>query len=262
MAMIQNSSRGTIVGTIYSSGSVAAGAAIDSGVLDLSPFREIEVFVDNTAGTVLRDLAMLSYLDDGTTLIDSIVLRRCGFGTAPAGSVYAPGAIRGYVGPNPPGGTSGTHVLYDATTAAGGALDSGGIFCEDADQVVATFIAAGAAGAASTAIREVDDAGVEVFFNNLSAPGINVQTKVAWTRGSLTAGLITGGGANNPAYYFSARRVRIMGTGGAASTVRLILTGHGRTPGTFAQQMILPTKAKLTLAAGGAGAARLTVIAR
>lgn len=254
MAMIQSSSRGTIVGTIYSSGSVAAGAAIDSGVLDLSPFREIEVFVDNTAGTVLRDLAMLSYLDDGTTLIDSIVLRRCGFGTAPAGSVYAPGAIRGYVGPNPPGGTTGVHVLYDATSAANTALDTGALATEDTESLrIEAFTSGGTTNIGHYVVR--DDNGIPGPGAGFAAAAYQITT---WGPGFATGGEV-GLVMGEPVQ----RRSRFTtSAAGPGNTVRLIVVGRGRTPGAFAQQMILPTKAKLTLGAGGAGAARLTVIAR
>lgn len=82
-------------------------------MLDLAGIEELAVLVDNTAGTAFRDLTMTSYLDDGTTQIDSFLLRKVAWGLAANGAHHDPGRARAYIGPNPPGGTSGVHVLYD-----------------------------------------------------------------------------------------------------------------------------------------------------
>jgi hypothetical protein len=59
---------------VYDSGVVAAGADITSGLLDLSGVDSIG-FVVNNAGAATRNLNLLIYRDDGTTLLATLLLR-------------------------------------------------------------------------------------------------------------------------------------------------------------------------------------------
>lgn len=242
---------------LYDSGNVAAGAAIDSGVLDLSRVRELEITVDNTAGTVLRDLSLLSYRPDGATLVDLVVLRRVAFGAAPTGSVYAPGRVRGYVGPQPPGGVTGTHVLYAETSGAGAALGgAASIVVEDAESVDVLWDYSGANVPASAQVSIVydDGGGSRALANGLPGAGATGRVSFAPSSG------VTNNIASVPAGPH--RRIGVSGTAGAASTVSCRVVARGRVPGTFSVPLVLPTRARLTLAAGGAGAARMTVFGR
>lgn len=54
---------------VYDSGIVAAGGAIDSGVLDISAYSVCSVFVDNSAGAAVRLASWPGYMSDGTTQI-------------------------------------------------------------------------------------------------------------------------------------------------------------------------------------------------
>jgi len=246
---------------LYDSGSVAAGALIDSGVLDLTFYTSLEVVIDNTAGTAVRQLTMASFLADGVTQIDTVPLRVVAFGTAPTGSVYAPGRVRGYLGPNPPGGTSGKYLLYQATSADNGALDSGNVWAYDFDSVLAdAAVASGTVTGVFAATIRYDDGTVPGFGAWTTAQNIaNAQNHSSYVYGlgaADEAGFLTGYGASPPVVRFTTSPA------GAGATVRLAVWGIGRLPGTFAVNVLLPLRAQFTLAAAGAGAARIVIIGR
>jgi hypothetical protein len=56
---------------LYDSGTVAAGAVINSPVLDLTGIESVSVIAANATGGSARSLSMTVYLDDGTTQIAS-----------------------------------------------------------------------------------------------------------------------------------------------------------------------------------------------
>lgn len=244
-------------GFTWDSGSVAAGAAIASPVLDLRDVRELLVVVDNTAGTTFRNLTLVSYLDNGTTQIDSLLLRRVAFGAAATGSSYAPGAVRGTVGTGVAIGTPGSHILYDATSAANAALATPAIVV-DGMQVVSAIAAASAGTTVLTGRAPADD-------DTASALGVlGGGTAALRNHCSIGAGAYGGSSGSGSGGGFAMPRRIIFDTttAGGGNTVRLIVVGYGLPPGTFVVQLALPPKAKLTLAAGGAAAARMTVVAK
>lgn len=243
---------------LYDSGSVAGGALIDSGVLNLTGIESLQVFVDNTAGAVFRDLSLLSYLDDGTTLVDTAVIRRCGYGAAPTGSNHAPGAVRGTVGPCAANGANRAFIIYDATSGDNATLDSGLLWVEDCESFEAH--AAGSAGTTQLAPFRVRDDGTTTAMGTTAA---TLQQVYAVARGYTAAALGDATATISQNRGWVGRRARFTTTAaGAGNTVRLVVTGYGRTPGTFAHQMALPTRAKLQLAAAGAANARMTIFGR
>lgn len=250
---------------LYDSGSVAAGAQIQTPVLDLSTARvgEIQIIIDNTAGTALRDLTLTSYLEDGVTTIDSVVLRKVAFGAAPTGSAYAQGQVRGYVGPNPPAGASGTHVLYEATSADNGTLATGNLCVDGQESVmVAAGRDGGAAAGGAVAVRFIEDDGTDIGFGAIAITQ-NINTAQEWTGYAIGPGssgyssILLGYATTLP------RRIAASTTApGAGNFVRLRVLSRGPVPGSFSVQQVLPMKGRLTLAAAGSGAARLTVLGR
>jgi hypothetical protein len=239
---------------LFDSTPVAGGALIDSGILDLQGCDAIEVHADNAAGTVFRLLSMEAY-DAAPTLIETILLRKVAWGNPVNGADYAPGKVRGLISENPPGGSSGVHVLYDVTSAANTALDTGALVVEDLDSLHSSSVASG--GASQQGVLRVSDDGVATTAAVAAAAAL-VQD-VYLGRGSV----IPGGMAGVVVSAQVPRRSRHTTTAaGAGNTVHLIVTGRGRPPGTFAVQMAVPPKARFTLAAGGAANGRLVIIAR
>lgn len=242
---------------LFDSGVVASGAIINSPVLDLTGVETLEVFVDNTASTAVRDLTLTSYLDDGTTTIDTLVVRKVAFGAAYTGSQYAPGAVRVLVGPNPPAPPSGSYVLMEMTSAANTPINTGGLFCEDFDAILVDWYAS--AGTTQVQLYEQKDDGVTNVA--VSSPSTAAQ------QGLMPYGLGVGVGANMAWTTIGGGPVgkRILVTtsaAGAANTVKLRISGRGRPPGTGIIPMLLPTKAKLSLAAAGSANGRMTIVGR
>ncbi|HET8761582.1 MAG TPA: hypothetical protein VFN94_10955 [Nitrospiria bacterium] len=95
--------------------------------------------------------------------------------------------------------------LYDATSTAGGSLDSGAISTEIYNAIVVHIIASGAAAPASAAASAVLDGGALASLGALTLPaaGASVRNIIAT----------------------SPRSARFQATGGAASTVRLAVYG-------------------------------------
>lgn len=244
---------------LYDSGSVAAGAAIESPVLNLerAQVSEIEVLVDHTAGlgTVSRDLSLTTYLDDGTTAIETVLLHRIWGGAAANGADYAPGRVRGYIGPRPPGPVTGTHTLYDVTSPVNTALDTGPLSVEDTEAVLADALATGGTTQVTASIVW-DDA---VATAMTVPPAAAVHQASSWGAGYTV--VPTGFTATSVVPLPVPRRLKYQTTaGGAGIAVRLRVVARGRPPGTFALQMILPARLKLSLAAGGAAAGRVVVL--
>jgi hypothetical protein len=246
---------------------VAAGGAIDCGgtgaVLNLYnlKIKELQVFVDNTAGTALRPLTLTSYLDDGSTVIDTVVLRSVAFGVAPTGSSYAPGQVRGYVGPNPPGGTSGKHVIWRDTSASNTAITSPNVSMDECDSVQ-MFAYQNTGGATiQCSYRLVVDDGFGAGLG-IMTPTTSVTSGPCYlvlglgALGNLGSGTGTGvQGMSVP----PPRRMVSTTTASSVGTTTTELLCNGRVPGTFSVQMNLTQKAKITLGAAGSGAARVTV---
>jgi hypothetical protein len=236
---------------------VASATTAVSSVLDLSGYRELEVFVDNTQGLGFRDLTLVSFAPDGVTTVDQVLLRRAGWGSAPTGSNYAPGRARGYIGSNPPGGTTGIHVLFDSTGAADTAVNSGAIWVEECDSWQAKLVASGATTAGS--LFDVRDDATEVA---TAGPTAALTQAFAWGMIGVNYYGPAAGNATNTVVFGAARRIRVnAGTPGAANTVRSVITCRGRLPGTFALQMTLPTKAKFQVNAAS-GPTRVWVVGR
>lgn len=249
---------GPVGSVLYDSGSVAAGAAIDSGALDLSFVNAVEVVIDNTAASVVRDLSMLSYLADGATLIDQNVIRRCAFGVAPTGAMHAPGRNRGLISPHPPGGTTGVHVIYDVTSAVNTANNTGRLFCEDGDAI--EYMILTSAGTTTGYVDFYDDAGTQLAIGTIGA--------LSYAMGGIVPGLSAsvGWAASYQTLLSSLPVPRSFGircaAAGAGNTVRVLVQTRGRVPGTFSVPIALPPRARFQLAAAGAAAARMTIFAR
>jgi hypothetical protein len=246
--------------SLWDSTSIGSAAAVTSPLLDLSGVRELEVFVDNTQGNGFRDLTLVSFAPDGVTTVDQVLLRRVAWGSAPSGSSYAPGRARGYVGPNPPGLTSGVHVLYEATSTANGTLDTGSLcFGQETDWVSATFYTDNFIATTQLQFNEMQGAQANAF----AAPSTGA------TNGAVSVGPgISGAGLVQSLPVPIPECFKVTSTAaGASRTVHLRISGRGRPPGTFAVQMALPTKAKLQVSkesATGAnpGTARVWVVGR
>lgn len=237
---------------IFDSDVVSSGATWNSSTVNLASVTAIEVFVDNTSGGGLRDLTMTSFAPDGVTTIDSVLLRRVAYGTAPTGSSYAPGRVRGYLGPTPPGGTTGTFLLYDATSAAATALDSGIISTEDSDLVIVNADASG--GTTQMTPSDVRDDDTSRNYGAATAAGTNTMT---WG-----PGMVIGSVFNLSVSGAIPRRARFQtSSAGPSNTVRLRVWSKGRIPGTFTVPMLLPTKARFSLSAAN-GTVRAWGIAR
>jgi hypothetical protein len=82
---------------LFDSGAVAAGAVIDTGILDLTEVGDLFFVAYNAATGLARNLTMDSYLDDGTTAIDTgHVLRQVAVGAVTERGtvgVHAPSAV-------------------------------------------------------------------------------------------------------------------------------------------------------------------------
>jgi hypothetical protein len=75
---------------LFDSGVVAAGAVIDTPVLDVAQSDGLYVVADNAAGAATRNVTMDTYLDDGATAIDSaFILRTVAAGAKERGTVGA-----------------------------------------------------------------------------------------------------------------------------------------------------------------------------
>jgi hypothetical protein len=243
---------------LYDSGTACnSGGACDSGVLDLTGISSLEVTVDNTASTTWRNLSMTSYLDDGTTTIDSVVLRRVGWGSASNGAENDPGRARVQLSSLPSSHATGERLLYDVTSATNTALDTGALLTEDCDFLSITYYAS--AGTATFVTYEVDDAGT-------SLPGGGWgMTAAAQNYQFVGPGTAVGIYTTNASVrsHSVPRRMRFTtGAAGTGNTVRLRVFCRGRVPGSSTFQMTLPTKAKFSLGAGGSANGRLTVIGR
>ena len=253
-------------GLVLFDSTVAAGALIDTGVMDLTGFSELEAIVDNTQGTTFRDLTFTPYdgiLPGPGALVESLVpLRRCGFGTAPFGSSYAPGNVRGYIGPNPPGGTPGTHVLFDGTSGSNAAISTpgAGVFVEDMDGVVVFGLYSGSPVSGNLTVAELGDDGVAT--NALCGYAGNAQATHACNIGPGASTISTIATSSFAGVPMVRRITATLAAAGSALTGRLRILGRGRVPGTFAHQIALPPKARVQLAAAGAGTARLAIVGR
>ncbi len=237
---------------IYSA-SVAAGALNETPVLDLYGLEAVELLVDNVAGTAARDLQMTTFLDDGVTVADQVVLRRCPFGSAPPGGSYAPGRSRGHLGPSAGSVDYGIHLLYDETSAPNAALNSPDLWTDGLDRIFGWSKGAGGTHTFVGTGKDDAGAGLSVF----GASGASADNTWAWPT-TDTENVAVG----NWRIAFPRPRRVSLGTsaGGVGISVRIVCYGAGRTPGSFSRQMALPRKVKFSLLAGGAGAARLTVL--
>lgn len=245
---------------VWDSGVINSGATSTSTVRALGAYTDLEVVVDNTAGAALRDLTMTSFAPDGVTTIDQVLLRRVAYGTKPTGATHDPGRARGYVGPNPPGGTNGYHILFDGVSATNANIDPGGLFMEDCDQV--WWHADASAGTTQTGIYEWDDTGTPISTAQFSAAGTQ-HVAGAFGPGSTAPNPIyTGGTASIDSSRPVPRRARIYAVAaGTGNTVRLRIVCRGRPPGTFAVQMVLPMRAQFSVSAAN-GTAHVWVLAR
>jgi hypothetical protein len=247
----------------WDSGSVASGAQIQSPLLDLISAKngELQIFIDNTAGTALRALTMTVYKDDGSTVVETITLRNVAYGAAPTGSVYAPGQVRGYVGPNPPAAKSGIYTLIDVSGAVAGVLTPGWVWTEDATEL---FVLISAIGGAPTANYEVRVA----MADSDSSSNTILQSSTMIQGGRVLS--ISPGSSAVPATTNTVgipsvipKRIDIqIGAPGAGVTNRIVVNAKGPVPGTFSVQMAIPRYVRFTLAAGGSGAARVYLFER
>lgn len=259
LELFQPSGSGTYAGrtapkgqVLYDSGVVASGAAISSGVLDLTGINTVSIIVDNTAGTVVRNLSMVTYLGDGSTQVDSVQLRKVMFGAAPVGGEFAPGMARGLVGLGASLPPSMDAILIDTTSGSAAAMDTGPIFTEDCDALWIPAVAS--ANTTQMVGKEVSDDGVvTTITGGGTASGVNSVVMGVGAVGAQGSGGVTS---------YLPRRMQFTTTAATAGTVRLRAICRGRPPGTFALPIMLPTKAAFNLASGGSANGRLTIIGR
>lgn len=236
---------------VWDSGTVAAGAVITTPTLDLTGMEGLEIQIDNTAGTVFRALNLDAYLMDGTYVGTTTRLSTIAYGTAPSGGHYHPGMARGYVGPQPPGAAYGVYQLIDKTSATNGTLSE----TVSTDGCVQVFGWANASASTTTVYgQEIDDTGTALSpWGASSASAANAIC--------LGTGCASSVGAGNWQVNFPVgRRTTFVTTAaGVGNTVRLLVRCRGVLPGVFSVQMGLPARVVLSLAAGGSGAARVTI---
>ncbi len=103
-------------------------------------------------------------------------------------------------------GQRSTTLLYDATSAAAGAIDSGVLKTEGYDSILIHLVAAGAAAPASASASAVLEDGTLASLGTVTLPAIagTATTALVWT---------------------SPRKARFQATGGAGSTVRMAVYG-------------------------------------
>jgi hypothetical protein len=246
---------------LFDSGSVAGGAVIASGILSgpaegSSP--DLQVFVDNTAGTAQRSLTLETIADSaGTDVVDSVVLRVVPFGSTLSGSSYAPGRVRGYIGPNPPAGASGTFLVYDETGADNTILTSPVIPTHDFEWVIARRT--NAVGAGTSTMVLIGDNG-----NGTPNSNLHIVTAAATSWLAMGPGLAAASPVMNITLGHLPIPMRdsaqfVANAAGGGTTTRLSVLARGRVPGTFSVQMAIPAYWRITLAAAGTGAARVVV---
>jgi hypothetical protein len=241
-------SAGTVqIDAQYVASNTAYTAALSDGKpFDLGAYEAVQIHVDNTLGTAFRDLTMVMFAPDGVTTIDSVLLRKIGYGTAPTGSSYAPGRVRGYIGPNPQGGTSGVYTLYDGTSGSAASLNTGILWVEDCDAWQVKSVAG--ANTTAGACYDVRDDDTEI---GVPGPTAALTQGFSWSSGSTSVNYgAPAGVANSAALWGAARRIRVTTGAATGTTVRTVVTCLGRPPGTFAHQIALPPKAKFVLGAG------------
>jgi len=248
---------------LWDSESVAGGALVQSPILDLARAKAevVELFIDNTAANSFnRALTVTSYLQDGTQFDSVVVLPSVPLGGAPTGSTYPLGLVRALMGPIPPTTEDGAYLLYDETSAVNTFVQSPTLFTMGFSRVSISGLLNGSLGTVPTLQVSSDVWTIKIPGASLNAgealqyvvgPGI-LQTADAPTTKFYA------GGVNLPlGQFFNASYP----AAGASLTMRLRITGHGRPPGTFAYQMILPPKIRFSLSAGGTGAARMMAFA-
>jgi hypothetical protein len=234
---------------IFNSGSVAAGASISSDVMDLTGVENVQIEIDNRSGTALRRLMLETYADDGVTLIGTAVpLRTVAYGNPPAGGQNFPGMVFGAIGPRASTGSPVVTQLYDATSASGGALTNTVVVTEDCDTVQVSKI--NSSGSNTMNIDRFEDDG-------------SARTGSIYAGASVASEMKTlGESLSSDAQGMVPRRIQISSSAITSQTTRMVVLCRGRPPGTFAVPMMLPTKAKFILGAGGSGAAAMVVYAQ
>lgn len=248
----------------YSSGSVAAGAAISSGILDVTGIDELELFVNNAAGDAFRDVALTPYADDGVTpLGTTVVLKTVMYAssvTAQTANVTVPhatGYARIYVGPNPPAPASGIYTLAIATSTDNGSTATI-VPSEECSALWAVSYDTSGAGTYSLTPFEMTDSGLS---KQIGGNGTTAWHSLCW---GLGCGAITPTAATN--IYLPApppRRARFQTTAAGAGTItQTTIKCLGRPPGFSAVQMMLPPYLKVELLAAGTGAAAIDVYAK
>lgn len=249
---------------LYSSGSVAAGAVISSGVLNVAGLTELEVYADNSGGDAFRDVQVTMFDDDGVTPLGTTVTVK----TVPYASGYSVqsasitiphpvGYSRIYIGPNPPSGNTGIYTLAISTSADNGTMTTI-VPGEECSALWAVSYDTSGSGTYSLTPFEVTDAGTS---KQIGGNGTTNWHTLCW---GLGCGAITPTLATN--LYLPippARRSRFQTTAGGSGTItQTTIKCLGRPPGFSAVQLTLPAKIKIDLTAAGTGAASLVVMGR
>lgn len=121
-------------------------------------------------------------------------------------------------------GRATVYPLYDATSAAGGALTSAIIETGGYDEVIAYAIAGGAAAPATQpTAREQEASGTVLWTSPALTLGVAGTGRFSWGPGGVQA-LGTTGLHLGPV----PARISLAGTGGAASTIRFAVFGFKR----------------------------------
>lgn len=234
---------------IFDSGVVGNnGAAISTNAFPCTNTKALEVLIDTEGSTAMRAFTMFGYqinpqtglfasIDSGN-LGSGLVLRRVGFGVAPAGSQFSPGKVRALVGPYASSGPSGIHTLLDTSSAPGAGINSGPVNVEDQEQVTLYVVSSGGAVGAYVVETRLyfDDDPLSSLIAGSVAVGAG-QTSSIHTLGQGMTVLPTNRSGSLSPQVQTRRAEWSVAAGGAGVTHRLVAVGKGRVPGTFAHQV-------------------------
>lgn len=110
--------------------------------------------------------------------------------------------------------------IFNTTGGAAGLVDTGIMPSEQYDAIKVYFAATGAAAPTGVTVNDIDDAGAVTTSQTVTI-GIGGTAIAQWMPGIG----VSGGGTANVFMGVPPRRIRVSGTGGAASTLRIWILG-------------------------------------
>jgi hypothetical protein len=111
-----------------------------------------------------------------------------------------------------------THTIYDTTGTSAGAVSTGVLDASDYDEITVWFIGAGAAAPTGCSVTPCDVAGTAL-------PAVSVTVAIAGKSPAVFGAVPASGVTNAVALGPVTPKFSATGTGGAASTVRILVHG-------------------------------------